>query len=107
MLDPSVINQAAQRLIAVARGPVKVILFGSYARGDAGEDSDLDLLVVEKDLPDPTGEYVRLREAIGAVGVGVDLLVFSEAEFERRRDWCSTPVYWAIREGRILHESAA
>jgi uncharacterized protein len=107
MLDPSVINQAAQRLIAVARGPVKVILFGSYARGDAGEDSDLDLLVVEKDLPDPTGEYLRLREALGPIGVGVDLLVVSEAEFERRREWCSTPVYWAIREGRILHGSAA
>ena len=107
MLDPSVITQAAQRVIAVARDPVKVILFGSYARGDASEDSDLDLLVVEKDLPDPTGEYLRLREAIGSVGVGVDLLVFSEAEFERRRDWCSTPVYWAIREGRTLHESAA
>ena len=94
-------------MIAVARDPVKVILFGSYARGDAGEDSDLDLLVVEKDLPYPTGEYLRLREAIGSVGVGVDLLVFSEEEFERRRDWCSTPVYWAIREGRVLHESAA
>jgi len=107
MLDQSVINQAAQRLIAVAQGPVKVILFGSYARGDASEDSDLDLLVVEKEIPDPTGEYVRLREAIGAVGFGVDLLVFSEAEFERRRDWCSTPVYWAIREGRVLHASAA
>ena len=107
MLDPSVIQQAAQRLIAAARHPLKVILFGSYARGDVGEDSDLDLLVVEKEIPDPTGEYVRLREAIGSVGVGVDLLVFSEAEFERRRDWCSTPVYWAIREGRVLHESAA
>lgn len=107
MLDPSVIHQAPQRLIAVAHCPVKVILFGSYARGDAGEDSDLDLLVVEKEIPDPTGEYVRLREAIGAVGVGVDLLVFSEAEYERRRDWCSTPVYWTIREGRVLHECPA
>jgi uncharacterized protein len=91
----------------VAHDPVKVILFGSYARGDAREDSDLDLLVVEKELPDPTGEYLRLREALGPVGVGVDLLLYSEAEFEKRRDWCSTPVYWAIREGRVLHETSA
>ena len=48
-----------------------------------------------------------LREALGPVGVGVDLLLYSEAEFEKRRDWCSTPVYWAVREGRVLHESAA
>jgi len=107
MLDPSVIQEAARRLVAEAHHPLKVILFGSYARGDAGEDSDLDLLVVEKDIPDPTGEYLRLREALGPVGVGVDLLLYSEAEFEKRRDWCSTPVYWAVREGRVLHDSAA
>jgi len=87
--------------------PCEISGFGRNYDQGPGEDSDLDLLVVEKEIPDPTGEYVRLREAIGAVGVGVDLLVFSEAEFERRRDWCSTPVYWVIREGRILHESAA
>jgi hypothetical protein len=39
MLDLSVINQAVQRLIAAAHDPVKVILLGSYARGDAGEDA--------------------------------------------------------------------
>jgi predicted nucleotidyltransferase len=107
MLDQSAIQQAAERLVAQARSPLKVILFGSYARGDAGEDSDLDLLVVEKDISDPTAEYLRLREALGPIGVGVDLLLYSEAEFERRRDWCSTPVYWAVREGQVLHDSAA
>lgn len=107
MINESTIQQATKRLIAEARNPLKVILFGSYARGDATEDSDLDLMVVERDIPDPTGEYLRLREALGPLGVGVDLLLYSEAEFEKRRDWCSTPVYWAIREGKVLHEAAA
>jgi len=39
----------------------KVILFGSYARGDATEDSDVDFLVVEKDVPSNVTEVVRLR----------------------------------------------
>ena len=42
----------------------KVIVFGSYARGDAREGSDLDLIVVEREIADHTREYVRLRDAV-------------------------------------------
>lgn len=105
MVSDQTIQDAARRLVEAAGSPRRVLLFGSYARGDATEDSDLDILVVEEDLPDPTAEYVRLREAVGALGVGVDLLIYTEAELERRRDWCSNPVYWAVREGKVLYES--
>ena len=107
MLSHATIEQAARCLVRNAQSPAQVILFGSYARGEATEDSDLDLLVVEQELPDPTSEYLRLRRALGSLGVGVDLLLYSKNEFERRRDWCGTPIYWAVREGRILHESTA
>ncbi|MGF1546415.1 MAG: nucleotidyltransferase domain-containing protein [Thiotrichales bacterium] len=107
MLTETDIEQAAQRVAQAARDLVKIIVFGSYARGDATELSDLDLLVVEKDADDFTNEYVRLRNAIGSVGVGVDLLLVPEAEFEKRRHWSSTPVYWAVREGRVLYDAAA
>ncbi len=107
MLSQAAIQNAAERLVAAAHYPIKVILFGSYARGDAREDSDLDLLLVEKEVPDPTGEYLRLREALGPMSVGVDLLIYPQEEFERRHDWCSTPVFWAVREGRVLYDTAA
>jgi uncharacterized protein len=107
MLSQALIEQAVQRLVEEARSPARVILFGSYARGEATEDSDLDLLVVECDLPDPSDEYLRLRRALGSLGVGVDLLLYSQDEFERRRDWCTTPVYWAAREGRVLYDATA
>ena len=99
------IHDAALRAAAMASSATKIIVFGSYARGDATADSDLDLLVVEKEIQDRTREYVRLREAIGALGVGVDLLLCSEAEFEQRRQWWATPLYWADREGKVLYES--
>ena len=54
---------------------MRVVVFGSYGRGEATKDSDLDLLVVEESLEDFTKEYVSLRKAIGSIGVGVDLLL--------------------------------
>ena len=102
MLPHQTIQAAVDRIVAAAN-PTKVILFGSYARGEATEDSDLDLMVIEQDVLNVGEEIVRLRQAVGDVGIGVDVLVYSEQEFEKRREWCSSPVYWAAREGKVLH----
>jgi hypothetical protein len=40
--------------------PARVILFGSYARGTADDDSDLDLMVIEREVPDKAAEHIRL-----------------------------------------------
>jgi len=61
-------------------------------------------MVVEQVVADRALEMLRLQEAIGWIGVDVDVLVYSEAEFEQRRNWCSTPVYWALREGKVMYE---
>ena len=86
MLDEVIIRSAVDRAVAAAHAPSKVIVFGSYGRGDADEDSDLDLLVVESEIPDRLAEYARIRGAIGRVapGIGVDVLVCESKEFERR-----------------------
>jgi len=104
MLTGEAIREAVGRVVGAATSPRKVIVFGSYARGDAREDSDLDLLVVEDDVADMPGEYCRVRGAIGAIGTGVDVPIYPLAEFEKRKDWWSTPVYRAVREGKVMHE---
>lgn len=101
------IADAVRRLAARSNGPATVILIGSYARGNADEQSDLDLLVVERELPDKAAEYLRLREAVGRLGVGVDLLLYSAEEFERRSQVPGTLPYWARKEGKVLHDAAA
>lgn len=104
MVSDETIREAVRRLVAAAM-PSKVILFGSYARGDATEDSDLDLMVVEHEVPDTGEEMIRLHAAVGSVGTGVDVLVFSESEFERRSQVPGTVLYWARKEGRVLYEA--
>lgn len=103
MLPDQTIQAAIERIVAAA-DPTKVILFGSYARGEANEDSDLDLMVVEPHVDDRAAEMIRLRRAVGSVGIGVDVLVYSDTEFEERKNWLSTVVYWASREGKVLYE---
>ncbi|HQY10347.1 MAG TPA: nucleotidyltransferase domain-containing protein [Burkholderiaceae bacterium] len=107
MLDAVEITQAVQRLARAATRPATVIVFGSYARGDASEASDLDLLVVEPELPDKAAEYLRLKAAVGRVGVGVDLLLIEQRDFDRRSQVPGTLPYWAKKEGRVLHDAAA
>ncbi|MDO8275889.1 MAG: nucleotidyltransferase domain-containing protein [Serpentinimonas sp.] len=107
MLDSAQLIRAAERLASAATRPATVIVIGSYARGDASEASDLDLVVIEPELPDKAGEYLRLRAALGRIGVGVDLLLFAWPDFERRSQVPGTLPYWAKKEGRVLHDAAA
>lgn len=104
MLTPQAINQAVEKLVAAAR-PSKIVLFGSYARGEENEDSDLDLLVVEPAVTDKGMEMVRLRRAVGHIGTGVDILLYSEEEIAHRGQVPGTVIYWALREGKVLYDA--
>ena len=53
------------KLLVEAAQPKRIILFGSRARGDASEDSDVDIMVAEERLPNRLGEMVRLNRHPG------------------------------------------
>jgi predicted nucleotidyltransferase len=97
--DP--IADAARRLTAAAPD-AKVILFGSHARGNARSDSDLDLLVIEPEVKSRRAEYVRLREALGNLGVPIDLVVIPASHLEEWGHFEGTMLNDALREGRVL-----
>jgi predicted nucleotidyltransferase len=74
-ITPEKVQTVVERLIEVAR-PKKIILFGSYVRGDATRDSDLDVLVVTSDeVESRRRESVRLRNSVGDINMPMDILV--------------------------------
>lgn len=92
------------RRLAAALQPETIYFFGSRARGEAGEDSDYDLLVVVGDSSLP--RYQREQRAFRALcGVGApkDVLVLTREEFERKKGVvCSLPAT-VLREGKIVY----
>jgi predicted nucleotidyltransferase len=62
------IDLAGQRLVEAVGPSARVILFGSAARGELTRDSDLDFLVIEREVENRITEAVRLRDAVGGIG---------------------------------------
>lgn len=84
--------------------PVRVILFGSQARGDAGLSSDVDLLVVLPDVTDRRQKAVEIRRALGEFPVAKDILVTTPDEIRRRGNLVGTILRTALREGKVIYE---
>ncbi|MBI4557574.1 MAG: nucleotidyltransferase domain-containing protein [Candidatus Hydrogenedentes bacterium] len=99
MKTVEIIGTAVDRLLEAAPGST-VILFGSYARGDADPESDVDFLVIEPEVTDTVEEMVRLREAVGDVPFAADVLVVSREKFNYWRDTPNTLARRALLEGK-------
>lgn len=101
MTNERLIEEASRRLAAAAPD-AKVILFGSRSRNEGRSDSDLDLLVIEPELKSRRAEFVRLREALGDLGVPVDLIVVPASHVDEWGHFEGTMLNDALREGRVL-----
>ena len=99
---PEKMQAAIERLVAAAQ-PTRIILFGSRARGDADDRSDVDLLVIKRAVTDRYEELVQLNQALRGLLLPVDLLLVSEQEFEERASQAGTVEHAARCEGRVLY----
>ena len=105
-INDTIINQMAECIVKEV-SPLRIILFGSAARGDSHEGSDVDLLVIEE-TPFGEGrsrfrETGRINRSLAGFGVAKDVLVYSIDEIERWRNSLNHVVYHALREGRDLY----
>ena len=97
------LKEVVDRLVQ-AYQPESVYLFGSMARGDAGPDSDYDLLlVVPDDAPQERRRSRLAYQVLRGTGIAVDVLVCTRSYFEARRHLKASLPGTVLREGRLLH----
>ena len=100
--DPEAIEQLVRHIIELVH-PLRIILFGSAARGEMESDSDIDVLVVM-----PEGVHRRrtaqlLYRQIRGLGVPFDILVATPDDIERHKDNIGLIYQSILREGREVY----
>lgn len=107
-VSDEVIDRMTRRIVREAN-PQRILLFGSWARGEGNEHSDVHLLVAERE---PFGggrsrrqEAARIWRCLSAFRVPMDILVFSASEVAQWKDSSYHVIARALREGRVLYES--
>ena len=96
------IDAMVQRLVE-RFAPDQIILFGSHARGTAGPDSDVDLLVVMPFAGSKREKRIEMRIALHDIVVPKDIILATPDEVSRDRDLVGTIVRPALREGKVLY----
>jgi uncharacterized protein len=92
------------RKIAARFEPERIVLFGSYARGTAGPNSDADLLVVMHVEGRKRPVVVEMYRELQDVGLAHDIVLVTPPEFDKRSQEPWSLVHNAMREGRVLYD---
>ena len=100
------IDDMARRIVKEFN-PQKIILFGSYARGAASSDSDVDLIVVMPVAGSRRRQTTEIDMALSDRWLPLDLIVVTPEEFIACKDVIGHILYPAVREGKVLYERAA
>jgi predicted nucleotidyltransferase len=102
-VDARLLEEVVRRIRAVG-DPERIVLFGSRARGEAGPESDLDVLIVEPtDLPRYRRAPRYLRALVG-VFPAKDVVVWTPDEIAAWAGVSNAFITTALREGRTLYE---
>ena len=84
--------------------PLRVILFGSQARGEAGRWSDVALLVVLEACADYRRATAAIHDSLTDMPVFKDIVVTTPEEIKRGGSLIGTVLRPALREGKVLYE---
>lgn len=105
-ISPSVLDEVVGRIVAAAE-PLRIVLFGSAARGDMHPDSDVDLMVVVPDGVDCRPLAKSLHRALRGIDLAKDILVFQDSDVRRNADNPYLVIHRALTEGREIYRASA
>lgn len=103
MTSKAAISTMVDRIVGRFQ-PSRVVLFGSHARGTADGSSDVDLLVVMRDVPDKRLAAVEIRRTLGDLPFSKDIVVTTPDEIRQRGAVFGTVLHAALREGVTVYE---
>jgi predicted nucleotidyltransferase len=99
----SLLPEIVRRIVDEA-DPVRIVMFGSHARGEATSDSDLDLLVITEDDQPDRELVLRIRRRLSDLPIAKDVVVASQQRVKDYGHLVGTILRPALREGITLHE---
>ena len=97
---PEVVDRIARQF-----HPVQIILFGSWARGDAREDSDVDLLVVLPRVEHKRKVAIQIGNSLSNLPISKDIIVTTPEEIATRGKIVGNILRPALEEGKVIYES--
>lgn len=99
------INSILAQLVRLYR-PDKVILFGSLAKGDINEGTDIDLFIIKSDAPELGVDRIRELDAMIKYTLATDFIVYKPEEVEQRLKLGDPFIKGIIEEGKVLYDAA-
>jgi uncharacterized protein len=101
--QPPYLSEVVDRIVRRFH-PEKIILFGSWARGEAREDSDLDLLVVLSKVVHKRKAAIEVLRTLNGLPISKDVIVTTPQEIEERGRVIGDILRPALEEGKVIYE---
>ncbi|MBI5235520.1 MAG: HEPN domain-containing protein [Deltaproteobacteria bacterium] len=96
------IEEIRERLVRLY-DPDRIILFGSHAKGVAGEESDIDLLIVKQTTDRPIDRRARVEKILADRELPLDIVVYTPEEILRLYSIGSPFIEEVVQTGRVLY----
>ena len=104
--DPAILEELVRRMVETVH-PLRIVLFGSAARGEMGPNSDLDTLVVMPDDCDRHEVTMALIRRLRGLGCAKDIVVVRKSDVEEHGDNPYLIIHSALSEGKELYRAPA